>query len=48
MPRVCLREESLSIAREMGDVQAPVVGALQPLGMSYLALGNLEPARTRA
>ena len=39
----CL-EESLSIAREMGDVKR-IVGALQPLGMSYLALGNLEQAR---
>ena len=39
-----LLEESLSIARELGD-PARIVGALQPLGMAYLGAGNPRVAR---
>jgi predicted ATPase len=36
--------ESLSIARKLGD-ERRIVGALQPLGMTYLALGDRPRAR---
>jgi len=38
-------QESLAVAREIGD-RARVAVALQPLGMTYLALGETATART--